>query len=129
MTMLIATTSTLAALVGIAAIVPQLIKMVTTRSSAGQSTIGWSLGLTTNTALALVNLLGYHAVVLGSGNLVSLSGCVTAMYLVRRFRAGADSPENPVADLRTQEFEVLREAVLAEHHRRSGARELATQLP
>jgi hypothetical protein len=30
-----------------------------------------------------------------------------------------------VTDLRTQEFEVLRDAVLVEHHRRTGERELA----
>jgi hypothetical protein len=55
---LIGTISTGAALVGIAAIVPQLLTMLTTRSSAGQSTIGWSLAIVTNSVLALVNLLG-----------------------------------------------------------------------
>jgi hypothetical protein len=102
--MLIATISMLAALIGIAGIVPQLITMLRARSSAGQSTVGWSFGIATNASLAFVNLLGYHALVLGAGNLLSLSGCLTAVYLVRRFRTNL----NMVA-LRTQEFAVLRE--------------------
>jgi hypothetical protein len=125
MTTLIATISMLAAVIGIAGIVPQLITMLRARSSAGQSTVGWSFGIATNTSLAFVNLLGYHALVLGSGNLASLSGCLTAVYLVRRFRRRAEPALDTVTDLRTQEFEVLREAVLVEHHRRTGERELA----
>jgi hypothetical protein len=125
MTTLIATISMLAALIGIAGIVPQLITMLRARSSAGQSTVGWSFGIATNVSLAFVNLLGYHALVLGSGNLASLSGCLTAVYLVRRFRRHHEPATDTVTDLRTQEFEILRDAVLIEHHRRTGERELA----
>ena len=125
MTTIITTISMLAAVIGIAGIVPQLITMLRARSSAGQSTVGWSFGIATNTSLAFVNLLGYHALVLGSGNLASLSGCLTAVYLVRRFRRGVEPAAEAVTDLRTQEFEVLRDAVLVEHHRRTGERELA----
>lgn len=125
MTTIIATISMLAALIGIAGIVPQLITMLRARSSAGQSTLGWSFGIATNTSLGFVNLLGYHALVLATGNLASLSGCLTAVYLVRRFRRAAESQPAEVTDLRTQEFEILRDAVLVEHHRRTGERELA----
>jgi uncharacterized membrane protein YccC len=125
MTTLIATISMLAALIGIAGIVPQLITMLRARSSAGQSTVGWSFGIATNVSLAFVNLLGYHALVLGSGNLASLSGCLTAVYLVRRFRRREEPAADTVIDLHTQEFEILRDAVLVEHHRRTGERELA----
>jgi hypothetical protein len=129
MTTLIATISMLAAVIGIGGIVPQLITMLRARSSSGQSTLGWSFGIFTNASLAFVNLLGYHALMLGSGNLLSLSGCLTAVYLVRRFRSAADAaveaPRSPVTDLRTQEFEILLDAVLIEHHRRTGERELA----
>jgi hypothetical protein len=126
MTTLIATISILAAVIGIAGIVPQLITMLRARSSAGQSTVGWSFGIFTNASLAFVNLLGDHAPVLGSGNLASLSGCLTAVYLVRRFRRGVTEPAaEAVTDLHTQEFEILRDAVLIEHHRRTGERELA----
>jgi hypothetical protein len=128
MTTLIATISMLAAVIGIAGIVPQLITMLRARSSAGQSTVGWGFGIFTNASLAFVNVLGYHALVLGSGNLASLSGCLTAIYLVRRFRRAAEAPVETVTDLRTQEFEILRDAVLIEHHRRTGERELALAL-
>lgn len=48
------------------------------------------------------------------------------MYLVRRFRRGVTEPAaEAVTDLHTQEFEILRDAVLIEHHRRTGERELA----
>jgi hypothetical protein len=105
--MLIATISMLAAVIGIAGIAPQLITMFRARSSAGQSTVGWTFGIATNASLAFVNLLGYHAAVLGAGNLLSLAGCLTAVYLVRRFRPAA-SAYGPSA-LRTQEYAVLRE--------------------
>jgi uncharacterized membrane protein YccC len=126
MTTLIATISMLSAVIGIAGIVPQIMTMLRARSSAGQSTVGWSFGIFTNASLAFVNLLGYHALVLGSGNLASLSGCLTAVYLVRHFRRrDAEPAAEAVTDLRTQEFETLRDAVLIEHHRRTGERELA----
>lgn len=129
MTTLITTISMLAALIGIAGIVPQLITMLRARSSAGQSTVGWSFGICTNASLAFVNAVGYHHLVLGSGNLASLTGCLTAVYLVRRYRRpsapAAEAAGGTVTDLRTQEFEVLRDAVLVEHHRRTGERELA----
>lgn len=115
----------LSAVIGIAGIVPQLMTMLRARSSAGQSTVGWSFGIFTNASLAFVNMLGYHALVLGSGNLLSLSGCLTAVYLVHRFRFGAEPGIDTVTDLHTQEFEILRDAVLIEHHRRTGERELA----
>jgi len=87
MTTLIATISMLAALIGIAGIVPRLITMLRARSS---------------------------------------SGCLTAVCLVRRFRRRAAEPAaEAVIDLRTQEFETLRDAVLIEHHRRTRERELA----
>jgi hypothetical protein len=47
---------------------------------------------------------------------------------VRRFRSPGDPGDAAVADLRTHEFAVLRDAVLVEHHRRTGERELALQL-
>jgi uncharacterized membrane protein YccC len=126
MTTLIATISMLAALIGLGGIVPQLSTMLRARSSAGQSTVGWTFALSTNSALAFVNLFGYHAWVLGSGNVASFLGCLTAVYLVRRFRARPSEPT--VSDMHTQEFAVLREAVLHEHHRRTGEQQLALQL-
>jgi hypothetical protein len=63
---------------------------------------------------------------------VNLIGCLLAVHLVRRYRdpepTGAILPAvdpDVVADMHTQEFVVLREAVLAEHHRRTGEPVLA----
>lgn len=116
--------ATLAVLVGI---VPQLITMLRTGSAGGQSTLGWGLGAGANLALGFVNALGYHAVVLAVGNGLSFVGCVIAVGLVRRYRgcdvtapAAAAPVRGAVAELHTQEFVVLRAAVLAEHTRRTG---------
>jgi PQ loop repeat len=126
MTTLITTISMLAAVIGITGIVPQLVTMLRTRSSGGQSTLGWSLGLTANLALAFVNACGYHAAVLATGNLLSFTGCAMAVHLVRRYREGDDQTVVPaVTDMHTGEFVALRDAVLAEHHRRTGDYQLA----
>ena len=80
-----------------------------------------------NLGLGFVNGLGYHAIVLAAGNGLSLAGCVIAVGLVRRYRrrnrattATATPVHGVVAELHTQEFVVLGEAVLAEHTRRTG---------
>jgi hypothetical protein len=127
--------STIAVLVGIVGIVPQLVTMQQTGSAGGQSTLGWALGAAANLALGFVNGMGNHAFVLAAGNLLNLTGCLTAVCLVQRFRgtpatAGETHPQphpvrNAVAEMHTQEFVVLREAVLAEHHRRTGEPVLA----
>jgi hypothetical protein len=121
MNTLITTISMLAVVVGITGIVPQLVTMLKTRSAAGQSPLGWSLALTANLGLAFVNGFGYQAPVLAAGNVLSLTGCLTAVWLACRFRH--DDVERPVtdavSDMRTQELVALREAVLAEQHRRT----------
>lgn len=128
---LITLISTVAVVVGIVGIVPQLITMLRTRSAGGQSPLGWALGAGADLALAFVNALGYHAIVLAAGNLLGLVGCLLAVWLVRRYRdvepAIASGPVGPgvVAEMHTQEFVVLREAVLAEHQRRTGEPVLA----
>jgi hypothetical protein len=124
---LITTLSMLAAVIGIASIAHHLATMFRTRSSSGQSTLGWSLGITANLALAFVNILGYRAPVLAAGNLLSFLGCLTAVCLVRRYRKHhAEHPgAGAVEDMHTHEFVALREAVVAEQHRRTGRRQLA----
>ena len=122
----IAVLSVVAAAVNITGIVPQLLTMLRARSSAGQSPLGWTLGATCSGSLLIVNLVGYHAVVLAAGNLVSLTGSLTAAALAMHFRSGAESaPEEAVAELHTREFEVLVDAVLVEHYRRTGETALA----
>jgi hypothetical protein len=121
--------SMLAVVISVTCNVPQLLTMLRTRTSSGQSILGWALGFTANSGLAFVNWFGYHSPVLAIGNVLSLSACLTAICLVRLYRPGAASQDVPVADIvtdmHTQEFVVLRDAVLAEHRRRTGEAELA----
>ncbi|HXD67772.1 MAG TPA: hypothetical protein VNV17_24310 [Solirubrobacteraceae bacterium] len=120
--------SMLAVLIGVTGIVPQLVTMLRNRSSTGQSKLGWSLAFTANFALAFVNAFGNHAPVLAIGNVLSFSGALTAMCLVWRFPA-EPGPEAAVeaapvdalvTDMHTGEFAALRDAVIAEHQRRTG---------
>jgi hypothetical protein len=125
--------SMLAVLIGVTGIVPQLVTMLRNRSSTGQSKLGWSLALTANFALAFVNAFGNHAPVLAVGNVMSFSGALTAVFLVWRFPTEADHEHEPagapvdalVTDMHTGEFVALRDAVLAEHHRRTSDLRLA----
>lgn len=115
--------------VGLAAALPQIIRMHRTRSSGGQSVMGWGMGLITNLSMAYVNLFGFGAAALMASNLVSAVLCVAAMALIVRFGADADDLSateaielRPVAatvhhgalvEMPTQEFVALREAVHA----------------
>jgi hypothetical protein len=118
--------SMLAVLIGVTGIVPQLVTMLRNRASTGQSKLGWSLAFTANFALAFVNVFGNHAPVLAIGNVLSFSGALTAMFLVWRFPAepGPEPEAAPVdalvTDMHTGEFAALRDAVIAEHQRRTG---------
>jgi hypothetical protein len=132
MNLIITTISIGAVAIGVTGILPQLATMFRTHSASGQSKLGWGLGFTANLALAFVNGFGNHAAVLAAGNLLSLCGCLIAACLVHRYRdvdvdVAADvaaAPDTPVTgsvtDMRTQEFVALREAVIAEDHRRGG---------
>ena len=119
--------SMLAVMIGVTGIVPQLVTMLRNRSSTGQSMLGWSLGFTANLALAFVNAFGNHSPVLAIGNVLSFTGCLTAVLLVWRYpREPEAAPvEAIVTDMHTQEFVALREAVIAEHERRTGDLQLA----
>jgi hypothetical protein len=125
--------SMLAVLIGVTGIVPQIVTILRNRSSNGQSKLGWSLAFTANFALAFVNAFN-HAPVLAVGNALSFSGALTAVFLIWRFPAEpelehahepAGAPvDELVTDMHTGEFAALRDAVLAEHHRRTGDRRL-----
>lgn len=123
--------SSIAMAVGLAAALPQIIRMHRTRSSGGQSVMGWGMGLITNLSMAYVNLFGFGAAALMASNLVSAVLCVAAMALIVRFGADADdlaatdvvqlrpvAPSVPVhhgalVEMPTQEFVALRDAVHA----------------
>jgi uncharacterized protein with PQ loop repeat len=116
--------STFAVIVGLAGILPQLSRMLRSRSAAGQSAFGWSLGAAGNLSMLYVNLVGYHATILAVNNLIALMLCVVAMSIIlwlnRHEEAeGTGAPEDLTA-LPTQEFEALVTAVRsAAAHRES----------
>lgn len=136
--------------VGLAASLPQILRMIRTRSSGGQSVLGWGMGLITNLSMAYVNLFGFGAAALMASNLLSAALCVAAMLLILRFNgargddlagaevielrpaAGLDAPpahHGHLANMPTTEFVALREAVHAVSEQREqravGERELA----
>lgn len=120
--------SSAAIVIGLAAALPQLYAMVRARSAAGQSALGWMLGVLVNTLMAYVNLVGYKATALAAGNLASVAICLTAVGLVVRFGTAADEEADEAAfafhDLPTMELVVLREQLEHETRRRDERREL-----
>lgn len=131
---LISLLSTIAMTVGLAASLPQIARMLRTRSAGGQSLVGWGMGLVTNLSMAYVNLVGFGAVALMGSNLVNGALCLTSMALIVRFNApnavqddlaeATVIPMRPTlvapasdhvhfADMPTTEFVALREAVAA----------------
>lgn len=85
--------STIAMAVGLAAALPQIVRMVRARSANGQSIIGWGMGLVANIAMAYVNLAGFHAAFLAASNALSASLCIAAMLLIARFAGPAEADE------------------------------------
>ncbi len=132
----IALVSFVAVLAGIGGIFPQIVAMFQARSSAGQSAVGWCLGVLGNGLLGYVNLVEAHSGVLAAGNAIGLSLCVAALALVIRFRARAarpaavatppaiavnallDAPHEALAELHTTELDALRVVVLDAHEAR-----------
>jgi hypothetical protein len=118
--------STTAIVIGLCAALPQLGAMVRARSAAGQSALGWTLGMFVNFLMAYVNYVGYDATVLAAGNLASLGLCLVAVALVVRFGPGAGAEakeaagERPVQihELPTTEFWALRDQLEHEARRR-----------
>jgi hypothetical protein len=106
--------STCAILLGLGGIVPQLARMVRSRSAGGQAPLGWGLGLAAHMSMAYVNLVGFHSALLSASNLLAGSLCATAIALITTLRRRGDAPPALVVDdLPTHEFVALRAAVLA----------------
>ncbi len=121
--------SAIAVVVSIGGILPQIVAMSRARSSAGQSAVGWCLGVLVNGLLGYVNAEGAQSVVLTAGNAVGFLLSATALVLVFRYRIddasdslgpldpGAvvstllDPTRAPLVDLQTEELEALHGAV------------------
>ncbi len=121
--------SAIAVVVSIGGILPQIVAMLRARSSAGQSALGWCLGVLVNGLLGYVNAEGAQSVVLAAGNAVGFLLSAMALVLVFRYRIdhaadsrgpldpGAvvstllDPARAPLVELRTEELEALQGAV------------------
>jgi hypothetical protein len=112
--------STAGMALGLAGIVPQIVRMMRARSAGGQSPVGWGMALAANTAMGYVNLTAFGAMLLVTYNVIAGSLCGIAMLLVVRYgRRRAPLTLPPLEQLRTQELVILRDAVVsAEQARR-----------
>lgn len=130
--MLIQILSTFAVIAGLFGVIPQIVSMLVTGSSKGQSAAGWSVGVSVNAVMGYVNLVGLHAGLLAAGNALAGALCAFALLcVVRLAEDGSDEvPEvegEPVVgganlyELPTEEFHVVRAHVAREHARRSHA--------
>lgn len=106
--------STCAMLLGLGGILPQLARMVRTRSAGGQAALGWGMGCAAHASMAYVNFFGFHSLLLSASNLVAGSLCATAIVLITTLgRRAGSTPAFVFDELPTHEFAALREAVLA----------------
>lgn len=125
--LLISVLSSVAIAFGIGANLPQISRMLRSRSAAGQSPVGWAMGAVTNLCLAYVNLVGLGATFLGLANLTTVVLCSIAIALTLRFGGAvatdAATPARPghdtLVELPTQELVLLREAVDSAAQRRA----------
>ena len=131
--------SAIAVVVSIGGILPQIVAMLHARSSAGQSALGWCLGVLVNGLLGYVNAEGAHSMVLAAGNAVGFLLSATALTLVFRYRGNAavqrfgapdpgaavstllDPSRCPLVELRTEELEALHGAVVYARETRQSA--------
>lgn len=88
--------STIAMAVGLAAALPQILRMLGSRSANGQSQLGWAMGLIANASMGYVNLFGFHAQLLAASNALSATLCIAAMFLIAQFAPrGASADTEP----------------------------------
>lgn len=121
--------SSLAIVLGFSGTLPHIRTMLRTRSSDGQSALGWSIGITVNALTGYVNLFGIGAVMLGIGNVLAGTFSTIALLCVLRFRRArqtattpASAPVLAVHELPTHEFHAIKSLVDEEHARRERSR-------
>ena len=120
--------STLAILLGLAGVVPQIVAMVRRRSAAGQSPLGWLLGVMVNVLMAYVNLAGYGAESLALGNACGGMLCLVALGCATRLPRAATLPAparpDPL-DMSTGDLSEMLVALAEERERREERRRAA----
>lgn len=117
--------STIAIVLGLAGVLPQIVAMLSRRSAAGQSSLGWTLGVAVNAMMAYVNLAGYGALALAVGNVVGGLLCVVALMCTMRLPRAIELPAAARPDpleLSTGDLSEMLEALAGERERRQAAR-------
>jgi hypothetical protein len=115
--------STLAMVLGLGGILPQLVRMARSRSASGQSAVGWGMGLVASLSMAYVNGTGFDSALLCASNLSAAALCACAMGLILALGdrgTAVAAPAFAVDDMPTQELRGLREAILAAEAARRG---------
>ena len=129
---LLSLVSTLAILLGLAGVVPQIVAMVRRRSAAGQSPLGWLLGVMVNVLMAYVNLAGYGAEALALGNACGGMLCLVALGCATRLPRAAVLPAAPARpdplDMSTGDLSEMLVALAEERERREERRRAAAQV-
>lgn len=123
--------STLAIVLGLAGTLPQIAAMVRRRSAAGQSPLGWMLGVTVHALMGYVNLVGYGATTLAVGNAFGGLLAVVALSCTLRLpRDAAAAPAVPDPDeLSTGDLSEMLHALAQERERREAARRAGAEAP
>jgi hypothetical protein len=104
--------STFAMALGLGGIVPQLVRMVRSRSAAGQAPLGWGMAMAAHMSMAYVNAVAFKAMLLSASNVIACTLCAIAIGLIAVLRRRPEARFS-IDDMATHEFTALREAVLA----------------
>lgn len=122
--------STIAIVLGLAGVLPQIVAMLSRRSAAGQSSLGWTLGVAVNAMMAYVNLAGYGALALAFGNAAGGLLCAVALACTMRLPRAIEPPVPARPDpleLSTGDLSEMLEALAGERERRQAARREAEE--
>jgi len=109
--------SCIAVILGFFSAIPHIVAMFRHHNAAGQSTSGWVMGMTMNSMMSYVNLIGFHITTLGLGNLISAGLCATAVWCTMKFPKEHPKPEHNILEMPTQEFEVLKGLIVERDQR------------
>ena len=77
----------LVSILALGACVPQVMSMWRSKSSGGQSSVGWVSACLLNLMLLHVNLVGLHAIMPAIGSVIVFLVCVAELVLTIRFRS------------------------------------------
>lgn len=119
--------SSLVIVLGLAGVLPHIAAMVRRRSAAGQSPLGWSMGLGVNALMSYINIVGHQDGLLGLGNLFGACLCAVALACAVRLPRPQEDVAPPretpnLVELPTGDLAEMLDAIAAERERRDRRR-------